>query len=180
MSTTTTAPLYCVNHPGTETLIRCYRCGKPVCIKCVTRTPVGLICKDCLGQQRSGYYTAGVLEYVLTAVIGFVLGLIGAVIALALSGLWFLAIFYGPFAGGIIAEGIRLGLRKQRGRYIWLIACATVILAGLFVMGGPSLFLALLTGQLGFLGRGLFNFGLLGFGIYLVLAVGTIYARLRV
>ncbi len=173
-------PLYCVNHPGTETLIRCYRCGKPVCIKCVTRTPVGLICKECLGQQRAGYYNADVIDYTLTAVIGFVLGLIGAVIATAIAGLWFLAIFYGPFAGGIIAEGIRFALRKHRGRYIWLVACAMVLLSALMVIGGPALFVALLSGRLDFLARGFFGFGLLGVGLYIVLAVGTVYARLRV
>ena len=59
--------VYCVNHPQTETLLRCYRCGRPVCIKCVTRTPVGLICRDCLGAQRAGYYTAGAYDAVAAA-----------------------------------------------------------------------------------------------------------------
>src|SRR5512140_3803245 len=99
-----TVPVYCVNHPNTETLLRCYRCGKPVCVKCVTRTPVGLICKQCLNNQQSGYYTATPIDYVLTVIVGIVLAFVGAFIARLLGGLWFFAIFYGPAAGTAMAE----------------------------------------------------------------------------
>ena len=91
---------YCVNHPTTETLLHCYRCGKPICTRCATRTPVGLICRDCLTNQRAGYYNATALDYFLTVVVGLVLSFIGGLIAALVSGLWFVAIFLAPFAGG--------------------------------------------------------------------------------
>lgn len=173
--TSSSPPVYCVNHPHTETLLRCYRCGRPVCVKCVKRTPVGLICKDCLNNQQSGYFTATTLDYVLAGIIGLVLAFVGGIIARFLGGLWIIAIFYGPFAGGIIAEGIRFVIRRRRGRYIWLVATAAVVVGALAPIA-PTLLPVLLSGQTRALTSALFNFG---FWIYVVLAVGTVYARLR-
>ncbi len=175
MVSSSTTPIYCVNHPNTETLLRCYRCGKPVCVKCVTRTPVGLICKECLSNQQSGYFTASPIDYVLTAIVGFILSLIGGIIATLLGGLWIIAIFYGPFAGGIIAEGIRFVIRRRRGRYIGLVACAMVLIGALIPIA-PTLLLILFSGSTRFLFSALLNIGL---WIYVVLALGTVYARLR-
>jgi hypothetical protein len=180
--------LYCVNHPNTETLLRCYRCNRPVCTKCVTRTPVGLICRDCLSTQRAGYYTATPVDYAIAAVVGVLTSIIGGAIAAMLGGIFFLlAIFYGPFAGGVIAEIIRLPIQKRRGRYLWLVGCASVIVGGLIGAGFFPLTALLFSGRgpglVGMLialpvvaAAAIFN---LGFLIYAVLAVGTVYARLR-
>lgn len=171
----TTTPVYCVNHPNTETLLHCYRCGKPICTRCVTRTPVGLICKECLNNQQSGYYTATPVDYVLTVVIGLVLSVIGGLIASVVGGLWIIALFYGPLAGGIIAEAIRFAIRRHRGRYIGLIAAALVVIGALIPVA-PALLLVLLSGAPGLMVRVIGNLGL---WIYLVLAAGTVYSRLR-
>ncbi len=178
-----TAPVYCVNHPNTETLLRCYRCGKPVCVKCVQRTPVGLICRECLSNQQAGYFTATPVDYVIGAVVGFVVSIIGGAIA-GVIGFFLFEIFYAPFAGGIIAEAIRFSIQRHRGRYMWLIACAMVIIGGIVgvgffpilgVLSSANLLRAMvLVPQLAV--RALFN---IGFLIYIVLAVGTVYARLR-
>ncbi len=34
-------------HPGVETSLRCGKCGKPICPKCLVQTPVGARCPDC-------------------------------------------------------------------------------------------------------------------------------------
>lgn len=173
---TTTAPVYCVNHPNTETLLRCYRCGNPVCIKCVQRTPVGLICKQCLSNQQAGFFTATPLDYALVLAIGSVVSFVAGAIAGVLGFLWFIAIFYGPAAGGVIAEIIRFAIRKRRGRYIGLLAAALVVVGAIVAIEGRPILATLVTGQFSILGRGLFNIGL---WIYLVLAPSTVYARLR-
>ncbi|MBM3130115.1 MAG: hypothetical protein FJ009_16010 [Chloroflexi bacterium] len=126
----TDAPVFCVNHPKTETLLRCNKCGKPVCIKCVERTPVGYRCKDCLRVQQAGYYTATPRDYALIALIGTIASIIAGGIAAALGGLWLIMIFYAPAAGGIIAEIIRRAIQKRRGKYIALVACATLVVGG--------------------------------------------------
>ncbi len=179
-------PLYCTNHPQTETLLRCNKCGRPFCIKCLERTPVGYRCKECLSIQRAGYYTATPVDYVIVALVGVVASVIGGAIAALLGGIFLLlSIFYAPFAGGIISEAVHWSIQRRRGRYVWLVACASVVVGGLIGAGFFPL-VALLGRGLGLLGvllslpvvavAAVFN---LGFLIYIVLAVGTVYARLR-
>jgi hypothetical protein len=176
--------IFCTNHPQTETLLRCIQCGKPYCVKCLVRTPVGNRCRTCLNQQQAGFYTALPSDYLIVTLVGSVVSIIGGAIGAALGGIWLIAIFYGPFAGGIIAEAIRRTIQKRRGKYIWLAACVTVVIGGFIGAGFPflfsmfsrgfsaSLFLALPFAAM----ANIFN---LGFLIYLALAVSTVYARLR-
>ena len=44
-----TAPetLRCAAHPDVETNLRCGKCGKLICPKCLVQTPVGARCRDC-------------------------------------------------------------------------------------------------------------------------------------
>jgi hypothetical protein len=182
MSATTTethAQTFCVNHPQTETYMRCNRCNRPVCIKCVQRTPVGYRCNECLGLQRQGYYNATAVDHVFAVIVAFVLGGIGGFL-MSLVGFWLLALFAGPIAGGIIAESIRRLVSKRRGRYLALTAAVALVLGGLAVLVGPSFLLSLAGGSLGrfvtLAPRLLFN---IGFWIFLALAVSTTFARLR-
>lgn len=50
---TTTGAVPCSYHPGTETRLRCSRCGKPICPRCGVRTPVGMRCPDCAGTRAT-------------------------------------------------------------------------------------------------------------------------------
>ncbi len=181
MAATTSAPsVTCVNHPQTETLLRCNKCGKPVCMKCVERTVVGYRCKECLHGQREGYYNATSIDYVAAAIIGTVLSIVGGAIMGLVGGFWLFGIFAGPIGGGVIAESIRAVIRRRRGRYIWLLACAAIVVGGVLGIIGLPFVGVLLSGRLlllaGLVPRALFN---LGFLIYLALAVSTAYARLR-
>ena len=50
--------MYCANHPETETLLRCNKCNKPICLKCAVQTPVGYRCRECVRGQQDVYYNA--------------------------------------------------------------------------------------------------------------------------
>jgi hypothetical protein len=81
-----------------------------------------------------------------------------------------------------IAEVIRWAIQRRRAKYIWLVACATVVLGAFLVAGALPLFLAIGTPNFTRLlasGRLFGAFLNLGLWIYLVLAVSTVYARLR-
>ncbi len=58
-------PVYCANHPGVETSLRCNHCGKPICAKCAVRTPTGYRCRECVRSQQKLFETAVPLDFVL-------------------------------------------------------------------------------------------------------------------
>jgi uncharacterized membrane protein YeaQ/YmgE (transglycosylase-associated protein family) len=169
--------LYCVNHPKTETRLRCNRCGNPICPKCAVRTPVGFRCRQCIKGQQAVFYSATSLDYLIAVVIGLVASVIAGTIMNGLG--WFLALFLGPLVGGLIAEAVRRAIGRRRGRWIWLVVSACIVVGALV---GPlfSVALLLLMPQggsyvLSSLGNLLFRINF----IYVALAVGTVYARLR-
>jgi hypothetical protein len=176
--------LYCANHPDTETLLRCNRCNKPICLRCAVRTPVGYRCRECVSGQRALYYTGVVWDYPIAAVaslllfgvVGFVYGLL----RLGFLGFW-IAIFLGPAVGGGIAEAIRSVVGRRRSRYLGLIAAVGAVLGGI---AGPGLVLGLLSVVQGASATVLlsapFAFLLrLDLLLFIGLAAATVYARLR-
>lgn len=117
------AQAVCVNHPQTETLLRCNRCGQPVCFKCLEQTPVGYRCKACIRGQQNIYFNAKRRDYAAALLVST---LIGAV-ATPLAGLllapffllgFFLALMVGPTAGGLFVQLVRTSVRRRRGRYL--------------------------------------------------------------
>ncbi len=164
---------YCANHPGRETVLRCNRCDKPICYDCAILTPVGYRCRECVRGQRAKYYNGAVLDPFVGALIGLILGVLAGVAAflfLRIFGIFgfFIALFAGPAAGGIIAEGVRRGVRRRRARYlngvVVIATLAGMFLAGLFLFG-PRAF-----GNL---------FGLLPVLLFALGMASTIYARLQ-
>ena len=109
---------YCANHPNVETMLRCNRCGKPICTRCAVQTPVGYRCKQCVGQQQAVFYRRR-LDYVIGGRIALVLGGIAGYL-MTLLGAWFFALILGPTIGIGIAEVVRLAVRRRRSRYLWL------------------------------------------------------------
>ena len=76
------AVLYCANHPDTETLLRCNRCEKPICLKCAVLTDVGYRCKECIRGVQSSYFTANATDNI----VGFVVALLVTAIASPIAG----------------------------------------------------------------------------------------------
>jgi len=171
-------PLYCINHPRTETRLRCNRCGNPICPKCVVQTPVGFRCKQCIKGQLAIFYSATPLDYVIAVVIGLVASTIAAFIVGAV-GIFF-AFFLAPAAGGAIGEVVRWATGRRRGRWMWLVVSACIVAGALVAAFGPLLPLlfvpevraALLAAPLTLISH-------VDLIIYVVLAIGVVYARLR-
>jgi hypothetical protein len=154
--------LYCTNHPNVETMLRCNRCGRPMCTRCVVPTPVGYRCKQCVGQQQASFYTGGVVDYVLGAAIGLVLGGLASYL-ITLVGAWFFALILGPTIGVGIAEAIRFAVRRRRSRYLWAVAAVSMLIGA-----APALLISLSS-----------LWSLVTLVLFLVLAVGAVAARLR-
>jgi hypothetical protein len=77
-------------------------------------------------------------------------------------------------AGGIIAEVVRWATGRRRGRWVWLVVSACIVVGALLAAFGPMLtFLLLPEARMALLTA------LLTHGLYVVLAIGVVYARLR-
>jgi membrane associated rhomboid family serine protease len=44
---------YCYRHPGRVSYVLCQRCGRTICGECQTPAAVGVVCPECMAQQRA-------------------------------------------------------------------------------------------------------------------------------
>ncbi len=166
MSETTST--YCANHPTVETSLRCNRCEKLICAKCAVKMPTGYRCRECVKTALKIFDTAEWYDYPF----GFLAAMFLSLVASGLLGLLgFIGIFgifilfaAAPTAGVMIAEGVRLAIRRHRSNALYM-----TIFVGL-VLGAAPVVLA-----------NLIEFNVMGLiiqGIYLVLVLPTVYSRL--
>lgn len=139
--------LFCVNHPQTETVLRCSKCLDPICLRCAQRTPVGLRCPKCTGAARGRdgtYFVPSLLGQVTQA--QYLKAALAALAVGALGGLawgqfryaggfgdwsfWY-ALLLGLLSGEIVARVVN----ERRGPWLQAIAAAAVLLAAL--IAGP-------------------------------------------
>ena len=170
--------MYCVNHPKTETLIRCSKCLDPICLKCAVRTPVGLRCPKCARVGRSPLYALGPQDYLIAAAVGLVLSLIAGAIVVQL-GILFALLLAMP-VGGIIAEAVLRSTHGKRGRSMQIITAVCIALGAVL---GPWLWRAVSAGTLQALPGNPLSYlaSLLNVNValYAFLAIGAAVARLH-
>jgi hypothetical protein len=166
--------MHCAYHPDRETVLRCNKCGKPICTECAVRTPVGYRCPDCVRELQDKFYTADSADIVKGVMAAFVgglfVGLVTILLIMFLGGLLFLgflaAFFLGPALGGGVAELARRAMGKRRARNFPLIGDFAMIV-GIFIVVLP----------LGILGYSLFSVGMAA--LLILLSISTFYARLK-
>ena len=172
--------LYCYRHPDRETLIRCGRCGRPVCIQCQVRHPVGIRCKECAQIRKDPLTTLTPTQYLLAFVSALGASIVGGFIAPYL-GLLF-AFFIGPLIGGGIAEFVGRIIGYKRGLPLAVIVSVCIVLG--VVIARLILLFATNRGPQ----AQLFNAdslialvvtSLVGSIIYIIFAIGGAIARLR-
>lgn len=44
---------FCYRHPDRPSYILCQRCGRTICPECQTQAPVGVVCPECMREQRA-------------------------------------------------------------------------------------------------------------------------------
>ncbi len=143
----TTDVLYCENHPNRETMLRCNKCNKPICVECAVQTPVGYRCKTCVRGQQDKFYTATVTDktkgFIGAGVSGFLLGLGGLLMGALLGGFFglIIAFFVGPAIGGALGELTwRLaGRKRSRNFNLYATAIAAVIAVPMVLLTGLNL-----------------------------------------
>jgi membrane associated rhomboid family serine protease len=112
-------PQTCYRHPDRETGVSCSSCGRPICPDCMTPTPVGMRCPECMRQRTKVVHgpagTPGLGDapatYVLIAlnVIAFL-----AEIATGSGGL-------GEASGSVVRDGWLYGGAVSEGEWYRLV-----------------------------------------------------------
>jgi hypothetical protein len=96
------------------------------------KTPVGYRCPDCIRSQQDVFFTINQASYAIAGIVAFVLAIPAVYIAVKLNFL-FLIIVLGIPVGGFISEAVHRAIKRQRGRYTWLVVAVAVVLGGLAV-----------------------------------------------
>ena len=134
----------CAYHPGIETNLRCGKCGKLICPRCMVQTPVGARCRDCAQLYKLPTYRVST-QYYLRAIgtglgIAIVCGIAWSAIGSVL-GFFFLYLLLAAGAGYAIGEVISLSVNRKRGTWLAVIAGIAVAisyLVSIFVPWGLS------------------------------------------
>jgi hypothetical protein len=161
-------PLFCANHPETETYLRCNKCGKPICLKCGVLTEVGYRCKECIREQQNVFYNAMTRDnWIAFAVAAGITLVAWPIVAwlFRITGFfgWIIAALVGSGAGASLAQIIRKSVGRRRGRYIRHFTLAGIIV-GLLLSGLITSFSSFFT---------------LGGLLFAILAIGAAYQTLR-
>ena len=159
---------YCANHPNVETSLRCNRCEKLICAKCAVKMPTGYRCRECVKNALKIFDTAEWYDYPFGFLAAVFLSLVASVV-LSLLGFmsyfgWIILFAAAPTAGLVIAEGIRVAIRRHRSGPLY-----ATIFVGLVLGALPIIIANLIEFDV---------FPLILQGIYLVLVVPTVYSRL--
>jgi hypothetical protein len=164
--------LYCANHPNRKTNLRCNKCGKPVCTKCIKPTPVGYRCKECIKEHQDVFFSASIIHYLIAAAVAFPLAMLAGFIA---GRVGFLVIFLAAFAGSIIARIVHRVVGRRRGRWMPLLVAGAVLFGGAIWVLPALPFLLSGDGGLGVLG----GLGLIWNAIYIVVATSAAYYQMK-
>ncbi len=168
------SPLYCYNHPQRETLLRCNRCNRPICIECAIKTPTGYRCKECVRSHQKKFETTRWIDFPLAIIVALVLSYAGSFIARYLG---FFTIFLAPIAGIIIAEAIRWVTRRRRSIHLFRVSAAAAAVGSLPLLVLQLLaVIAILAGGSGIGSSSIF--GIVWSGLYTILVTSSVYGRL--
>jgi hypothetical protein len=170
---TESEPLTCYLHPDRETLLRCNRCDRPICISCAVRTPTGYACKECIRGQQKKFDNAKTFDLVLAPIVAAIIAYGGSYL---ISFLSFFTLLIAPLVGMFIAESTQRLTQKRRSALL-----VQLIFAGSIAGSIPLLMMRLVALAIGFqagsIGLGLVM-GAIWQAAYAVMMVGAVRYRL--
>lgn len=119
----------CAAHPNVETNLRCGKCGKPICPKCLVQTPVGARCPECARVQRPVTYQVPPLFYVRALGAGLVSGAVAGIVWAMIPLAGFFTFIIAAGIGFLIGEAIGLSVNRKRGLGLQIIASLSMIVS---------------------------------------------------
>jgi len=122
----------CATHPEVETNLRCGKCDKPICPKCLVQTPVGARCRECARLRRIPTYNVTPVQYTKAIAVALVIGIISGIVWSRLrSWLSFLYLDFilAVLIGYAIGELVSLSINKRRGTKLQVVAGLAVVMS---------------------------------------------------
>lgn len=141
----------CANHPSVETHLRCSKCGKPICPKCVIPTPVGGRCRQCAGLRRAPMFTVGPSLFARAFVSGWAAATLAGLVWASLGGAFGLASLLLLLVGYVVGDAVSRGARGRVSRSLSILAGSLVLYGAL--AGRAVIFFMRLPDQLSILTR---------------------------
>lgn len=130
----------CAIHRNIDTNLRCAKCGKPICPKCMVETAVGLRCRDCARLQKLPIYRVSIRHYLIAAGTGVGVG-VGAGMLWGLVGVilpfFYLNLLLAAGVGYAIGEVIGISVNRKRGTGLAIIAGCAVLLSYIVSIAFP-------------------------------------------
>jgi hypothetical protein len=177
-----TGPMRCAADPSVETYLRCGRCEKPICSRCLIQTPVGARCRDCAQLRKLPMFDVRPLDY-LRAVGGGLAASVGG--GLALTFIQMLVPVFGMLnlvflaaLGYGVGTAVALSTRRKQGTALGVLAAFAVPIGlalargALLMVNGADPLVALSVGFASLIGSA---WSLLG----LVVAMAIAFSRAR-
>lgn len=125
--------MQCSYHPKVETNLRCSKCEKPICPRCMVYTPVGPRCPECAAVRRLPTYDVSLTYYARAIGVGLGLAVVAGFVWAFLGGFAFLfSILTALAVGYAIGEVISYSVNRKRGLGLQIIAGLSVFLAFVF------------------------------------------------
>lgn len=131
----------CATHPGVETELRCGRCEKFICPRCLVQTPVGARCRECARLRPLPIFQISPAYYLRALGAGLGMALMGGTLWGILPTLGFLSFFIVLGAGYLVGEAVSLAVNRKRGRWLQAVAGTSFLLAYLVSQVAPTLLL---------------------------------------
>ena len=122
----------CANHPDVETNLKCGKCGKPICPRCLVQTPVGSRCADCARLQKLPTFHVTTSHYLrgVAVVVGMAFACGAAWWALrTVVGIPYFNFLLAAGFGYVISEVLSRSVNRKRGRWLAVIAGVGVALS---------------------------------------------------
>jgi hypothetical protein len=173
-------PVYCANHPGVQTYLRCGKCEKPICAKCRVSSPAGFRCYQCANLQVLPTYAVSTDVYLKGALGGFVAALLTGVLMGLLPGFEF---WIALTMGIAVPEAVALGTNQKRGPGLQAVGMSAIVFGFVLaqVVERQLWWRQIILGDANFPTRSTFSFYTVDQYtiLYLALALWLAYSRLK-
>ena len=115
----------CATHPDIETNLRCGKCGKPICPKCLVQTPVGARCPDCAKLYKLPTFRVTKQYYLRAAGTALGMAIVCGLAWGAIRGVMpfiYLNFLLASGVGYAIGKVVSLSVNRKRGTGLAVIA----------------------------------------------------------